>query len=427
MKGKPDYEFCMKQFKPAIAVLAALVVIVLGWSIWHCINKPPNTHFVLAAVTKAKKPPAKQININDKMIHPYWGNCNQCHITVGSGKPVSKVMAGAPISIKQKMTHEYWGNCLLCHKVTDGFQAPSALAKNKAPVKAAAFNQFTARTLGLKVQRVTASVMQKFALPNEDGVLILEVAPGSIAARAGLNQGDEIIRVGNVRLDTTKDFTTALQSFEPGSSVKINIYRGKKGRNLHLRLPDALPDNTVAVAAPMTQNRVETLAEQFGVPKTQQNVTQALQRQQQGQVVGYPNYGKVAVATTGPGLFYPVAAQFGASPYFIVFDPGQSAYNVVANPNANDVTGKGVQTGQYMVDLGVSNVIAGSFNQSAIHTLHTLRVNVYSGVTGMVQDMLGIYMAGQLAPTNTAAVMQPAASGPGLFPGISGQGGMAIY
>jgi predicted Fe-Mo cluster-binding NifX family protein len=420
----------MKQFKPATAVLAVLVVLVLGWSIWHCVNKPPGTHFVLAAVTKAKKPPAKKININDKMVHPYWGNCNQCHITVGVGKPVSQVMAGPPISIKQKMTHEYWGNCLLCHKVADGFHAPSALAKNKAPAKAAAFNQFTARTLGLKVKSVTASVMQKFALPNEDGVLVLEVAPGSIAERAGLKQGDEIIRVGKVRLDTTNDFTTALQSFEPGSSVKMNIYSGKKGRNLYLRLPDAFPGNAVAAAAPMTQNRVETLAEQLGVPKTQQAVTGGQKQQNQawqGQVVGYPNYGKVAVATTGPGLFYPVAAQFGASHYFIVFDPGQSAYSVVANPNADDATGKGVQTGQYMVDLGVSNVIAGSFNQSALHTLHTLRVNVYSGVTGTVQDILGIYLARQLAPSNTAAVMQPAVSGTNLFPGISSQGVLAVY
>ena len=426
MKKKPEYEFCMKQFKPAIVVLTVLVVLVLGWSIWHCMHRPPGTHFVLAATTKAAKPPAKKINLKDKMVHPYWGNCNKCHITVGASKPISQVMAGPPISIKQKMTHEYWGNCLLCHKITDGFRAPSALAKKNGPAKVAAFNQFTARTLGLKAKSVTASEMQKFALPNEDGVLVMEVTPGSIAERAGFFKGDEIIRVGNVRLDTTNDFNAALQFYKPGSSVKMNIYRGKKGRNLYVRLPNALPGNAISAAAPMTQNRVETLAEQLGVAKTQQDVTRALQRQKQGQVA-YPNYGKVALATTGPGIYYPVSSQFGASPYFIVFDPDQNAYSVVANPNANDATGKGIQTGQYMVDLGASNVIAGSFNQNALHTLHTLRVNVYSGVTGQVPDVLGTYLAGQLTPSNTAIVLQSAASGADPSPDVTSQGVLAVY
>lgn len=391
MREKPEYEFCMKQFKPTVVILAILLVLVLGWSIWHFAHRPHGIYFALAAVTA---PVAKNINVKDKMFHPYWGNCNKCHITAGAGKPISQVMTSIPISIKDKMPHEYWGNCLLCHKVIDGLQP-----KKKGRAMAAALNRVTAQTLGLKTQSVSAAMMQKFALPNEDGVLVLEVMPNSIGAKAGLKQGDEIIRVGKVRIDTTNDFEAALQMFKPGSSVKMTIYRGKKKRKLYVRLPKDLPDNVVPAAV------MSPMAGQLAVPKTQQAVNQALQRQNQGQVA-YPNYGKVALAVTGPGLYYPVSSQFGASPYFIVFDPAQNSYSVVANPNANDATGKGVQTGQYMVDLGVSSVVAGSFSPSALHTLHTLRVNVYSGVTGPVQDILGIYLAGQLAPSNTITGQQ---------------------
>ena len=399
MNSNVEYEFCMKQFKPAIAGLAILLVLVLGWSIWDCSRRPQSMDFTLLAA--ATKPPAKTINVKDKMVHPYWGNCNKCHITVGNGKPVSQVMAGVPISIKDKMTHEYWGNCLLCHKVIDGFQAPK-----KGRAIAVALNRFTAQTLGLKIQSVTAAAMQKFGLPNEDGVLVLEVVPDSVADRDGLKQGDEIIRVGKVRLDTTKDFDTALQAFKPGDKVKMSIYRGKKKRKLFVRLPENLPG--AIAAAPATPKHAGALmAEQPGAPKPRQDVVQAIQ----GHVANYPNlnYGKLAVAATGPGLGYSVSSHFGSSPYFIIFDPAQNSHSVVANPNANDETGKGVQTGQYMVDLGVNNVVAGSFNQSALNTLHTLRVNVFSGVTGLVQQVIGIYLTGKLIPSSTITGLQLAA------------------
>jgi predicted Fe-Mo cluster-binding NifX family protein len=443
---KVEYEFCMKQFKPAIAVLAILVVLVLGWTGWHCTRRTDrNTDLLFAATTAPIAPP---IGVKDKMLHPYWGNCNKCHVTVGAGKPISKVMAGPPISIQDKMPHKYWGNCLLCHQVVDGLRPQKRLR-----AKAAAANRFTAQTLGVKIQMVTAATMQKLGLANEDGALVTGVAPNSIAFQAGLRQGDEIIRVGKVRVETRTDFQAALNKFKPGSSVKMNIYRGNKQRNLFVRLPKNLTPaaatapmtqnqvetlaeqlgvpktqhdvaralqrqrqaKAAAATAPMTQNQVETLAEQLGVPKTQQDVAKALQRQRQAQAAATLNYGKVAVGAMGPGPGYQVSHQFGASPYFVVFDPSQNTYNVAANPNANDATGKGVQTGQYVVDLGVSNVIAGSFNQNALNTLRTLRVNVYSGVTGSVQSALSGYLAGQFVPVNTYPNAQAGFPG-GYFP-----------
>ena len=157
-----------------------------------------------------------------------------------------------------------------------------------------------------------------------------------------------------------------------------------------------------AAAPPMTQNQIETLAEQLGVPKTQQAVTQALQKQNQAKTAAANiYYGKVAIASTGPGLGYSVSQQFGSSPYFIVMDPAANSYSVATNPNANR-TGQDIQTGQYMVDLGVSNVVAGGFTSNAMQTLQNLRVNVYPGVTGTVQDVIGAYIAGNLVTANTA-------------------------
>ncbi|MBF0202088.1 MAG: hypothetical protein HQK66_12395, partial [Desulfamplus sp.] len=60
-----------------------------------------------------------------------------------------------------------------------------------------------------------------------------------------------------------------------------------------------------------------------------------------------------------------------------------------------------------MVDLGVSNVIAGNFTQDALNSFHVLMVNVYPGMTGTVRDALNSYMSGYLIPSTltTAPVM----------------------
>lgn len=415
-----EYTFCMTQFRPAIAGLAVLVVVVLGWTGWHCAQERVRAvHLSFAAGAKpaaaAIQPTAPPIRVKDKMLHPYWGNCSKCHVTVDAGKPVSKVMAGAPISIKAKMPHKYWGNCLLCHKVIDGLQ-PN---KKTAPAKAAAMNRLTAESLGLKVQTVTLAMMRKFGLANEEGVMVLDVAPGSVGARAGLRKGDEIIRTGKARVETAGDFQAAINAVKPGKSVKINVYRGKKSRNLLMTIPRTTDGalTPAAATAPMTQNRIETLAEQLGVPKTQQDVTRALQQQKQGRPAANRYHGKVAVAATGPGLGYQVSPQFGASPYFIIFDPQQNVYSAAANPNANDATGQGVQTGQYMVDLGAVNVVAGDFSRNALNTLHTLRVNAYAGVTGTVRDVLSSYLSGRLAPMNTDPTLRAAAPQVNMVPG----------
>ncbi|MBF0498323.1 MAG: NifB/NifX family molybdenum-iron cluster-binding protein, partial [Deltaproteobacteria bacterium] len=175
-----------------------------------------------------------------------------------------------------------------------------------------------------------------------------------------------------------------------------------------------------------TQNQIETQAEQLGVPKTQQSVQNAQQRQ--ARPVANINYGKVAVASAGPGVGYQVYPQFGASPYFVIFDSAQNTYRTVANPGAVTVGGRGVQTGQYLVDLGVSNVVAGSFSSNALQGLRTLRVTSYAGVTGTVQDALAAFTTRRLVPVGTNLPNIQAASPQTLAsPGVARQPNQVIF
>jgi len=458
-KNSVDYTFCMQQFKPAIIVMAILLVLILSWSIWHCAAHPKFTNYSLAAAA-VPTPSAPPVDVKAKMLHPYWGNCSKCHVVTGVGKPVSTVMTGPPISINDKMLHKYWGNCLLCHVNTDGIPPKK---KTAGGGQAVAFQQPQSNGLGINGQAVSAQLMHQFSLPAKKGVIVLQISPDSPAEVAGFQAGDLIVRFGKTKVNAMNDLTAAIAGTTPGKKIKVIIYRGKQSRSLFVNIPTSItPFMTqnqvetraeqlgvpktpqavnqaiqqqriqqqlthpqtqwVAATTPMTQNQIETLAEQLGVPKTQNAVSQALKKQKQAKVAANPYYGKVAIASSGTTLSSPVAIQFDTSPYFIITDPVQKKYKVVANPNANDPGNQGVQTAQYMVDLNVENVVASNFNPMAENTLHMLRINIYSGVTGTVSDILNSYLSAQLIPQNIQMQQPPAQQSPmnGMYPNTSG-------
>ena len=517
MKQIPEYEFCMKQFKVAIIGLAVLVVAVLFWTTIHCVNHPETMNFQLVAAN-TPTPTAPPIKVNDKMLHGYWGNCSKCHLVTDVGKPISKVMTGPKISVNDKMLHKYWGNCLLCHVNTDGIP-PKMKANPGNNAKLAAATQLNNRSLGMSLHAVDRTLRDQFGLAIAEGLLVLDVTPNSSAQKANIKKGDVITRIQKTPVKTIQAFQVTLSKIPPGSHAKIRIHRGKRTRNVFVKIPringnmtqnqvetlaeqlgvpktqqavtralqqqgnmqrvaqtkpgTVMTQNQVETLAEqlgvpktqqavtralqkqgnaqrvaqitpstvMTQNQVETLAEQLGVPKTQQAVTRALQKQgnaqrvaqitpstvmtqnqvetlaeqlgvpktqqavsralqQQGknQRVAQANLGTVAFGSMGAGLGSNISYQFATSPYFILYDPIRNAYRTIPNPNANDLTGQGVQTAQYLVDMQASNVVAGNFSPAALNALHTLRINVYPGVSGSVKNLLDAYTAGQLRP-----------------------------
>jgi len=474
MKQIPEYEFCMKQFKVAIIGLAVLVVAVLFWTTIHCVNHPETMNFQLVAAN-TPTPTAPPIKVNDKMLHGYWGNCSKCHLVTDVGKPISKVMTGPKISVNDKMLHKYWGNCLLCHVNTDGIP-PKMKANPGNNAKLAAATQLNNRSLGMSLHAVDRTLRDQFGLAIAEGLLVLDVTPNSSAQKANIKKGDVITRIQKTPVKTIQAFQVTLSKIPPGSHAKIRIHRGKRTRNVFVKIPringnmtqnqvetlaeqlgvpktqqavtralqqqgnmqrvaqtkpgTVMTQNQVETLAEqlgvpktqqavtralqkqgnaqrvaqitpstvMTQNQVETLAEQLGVPKTQQAVSRALQQQGKNQRVAQANLGTVAFGSMGAGLGSNISYQFATSPYFILYDPIRNAYRTIPNPNANDLTGQGVQTAQYLVDMQASNVVAGNFSPAALNALHTLRINVYPGVSGSVKNLLDAYTAGQLRP-----------------------------
>jgi serine protease Do len=89
----------------------------------------------------------------------------------------------------------------------------------------------TAR-LGVRVQDITPDHVRSLRLPGDEGVLVVDVEPGSVADHAGLERGDVILEVNRRKVEDVRDFLEIVQDLKIGDAVAFYIWR--EGRHLFL-------------------------------------------------------------------------------------------------------------------------------------------------------------------------------------------------
>ena len=94
----------------------------------------------------------------------------------------------------------------------------------------------TARHLGMKVETLTPSVAQRLGLPQDErGVIVTDVDPTGLAARAGIRPGDMVIAVGDTTMETVSDFRESIRKQEPKHGIRMQIQRDGARRFVFLR------------------------------------------------------------------------------------------------------------------------------------------------------------------------------------------------
>jgi len=104
---------------------------------------------------------------------------------------------------------------------------------------------------------------------------------------------------------------------------------------------------------------------------------------------------KIAVASIGKTEKAPVCHQAARSPYYIVFDGMGRLTEVVDNPYKNVSGGAGPSVAHFLVQRGVSMVIAGNFGPKIIHALEGNKVT-YFQFEGTVGDAVQKALKGRL-------------------------------
>ena len=80
--------------------------------------------------------------------------------------------------------------------------------------------------LGVVLYTVDEFAVLRYSLAVDEGVLITQVAPGSPAAKAGLEAGDVIVSVDDKEIATAQELIRAIHSSQIGQKIGITFWRG---------------------------------------------------------------------------------------------------------------------------------------------------------------------------------------------------------
>jgi serine protease Do len=102
--------------------------------------------------------------------------------------------------------------------------------------------------LGVQIQRMTDDIADSLKLPKNHGEIVAHVEPGQPAARAGVQQGDVIVKVNgrDVTLDSTLSYMIA--GLPVGSQVKLEVIRHGKPVALTATLAERPPEDQLATS-----------------------------------------------------------------------------------------------------------------------------------------------------------------------------------
>ncbi|WP_321368219.1 DegQ family serine endoprotease [uncultured Desulfuromusa sp.] len=130
--------------------------------------------------------------------------------------------------------------------------------------------------LGVLIQDLTKELAESFEIDQRDGILIAQVMENSAAAKAGLKQGDVILKLDGSKVDKVATFRNQIAMTRPGTEVEFQVLRDGKKKKIkatigvmeaddegHPISSDSLPELGMKL-----QRLTPELAAQFGYEDT---------------------------------------------------------------------------------------------------------------------------------------------------------------
>lgn len=108
--------------------------------------------------------------------------------------------------------------------------------------------------LGVSLQDIDRTLAEAYKLSKPEGSLITQVAANSPAARAGLKEGDVILKLNGSNISRTADLLNQLNRIMPDQNIDLTVLRDERTRSIRAKL-GAAPDDTPAKTAIESQSR----------------------------------------------------------------------------------------------------------------------------------------------------------------------------
>lgn len=136
------------------------------------------------------------------------------------------------------------------------FAIPSNLAKEIAN-QLIENGEVSRGFLGIIIQQITAELAKSFNVKPGHGIIVSQVSENSPAEKAGLRQGDIIIKFRGKTVEEVGRFRNQVALTSPGSREQLTILRDGKQKKLNITIGRLSEDNKLAAADPSSQSTEE--------------------------------------------------------------------------------------------------------------------------------------------------------------------------
>jgi serine protease Do len=136
-----------------------------------------------------------------------------------------------------------------------GFAIPSNMAK-QVMQQLLQRGKVVRGWLGVGIQPVTADLATKFAVNENEGVLVNEVFENDPAAQAGIKPGDIITKVDGKTVDTPNTLSRLIAALAPGATTHIEVVRDGKRQILPVPLSERR-ENVVVASVPPSRSELK--------------------------------------------------------------------------------------------------------------------------------------------------------------------------
>ena len=113
---------------------------------------------------------------------------------------------------------------------------------------------------------------------------------------------------------------------------------------------------------------------------------------------------KLCITSQGDNLESQIDTRFGRAQYFIIADSETLEFEAIKNPNIDGMGGVGVQSGQLMSEKNVKAVLTGNVGPNAFKTLEAAKIEIVTGISGTVKEVIEKYKTGELKPADKPSV-----------------------
>ena len=117
-----------------------------------------------------------------------------------------------------------------------GFAIPINVVRELLPQLRA--GKITRGRIGVGIGPVPAAAVDEFGLKNRNGAVVLNLAPGGAAARAGIEPGDVIVAYNGKPIRNRDELVAMVTATRPGTTVPVRVVRDRQERTISITVEE---------------------------------------------------------------------------------------------------------------------------------------------------------------------------------------------